>query len=214
MADEIVLAADDDETQREVLASLLQGAGYVPHTFASGDALLSSPMLAKASCILTDMRMPGTDGMALLGKLAARGQRLPVIVITAHGDVSGAVRAMRAGAFDFMEKPIEKNAFLESVKAAVELDTRARQVPDIVQDVRQGFAQLTAREREILAMIVSGKQNKIIAYDLHISPRTVETHRASLMSKMKARGPAHLIRMALLLDAGLLAAMPTQSLPA
>ena len=204
MAGEIVLAADDDETTREILATFLTEGEYTAHLFASGEALLGSPRLNEASCIVTDMRMPGLDGIDLIAELARNKRRVPIIVITGHGDIAAAVRAMRAGAFDFIEKPLERQSFLESVAAAVAAGTNAREWNTSMQSLRENYERLTAREREVLALLVAGKPNKEIAHDLDISPRTVETHRASLMSKMGASGAAHLVRMAVMYDSSLL----------
>ncbi|MFZ1990817.1 MAG: response regulator [Alphaproteobacteria bacterium] len=211
MAGEIVLAADDDETTREILTSLLAEGGYTAFVFPSGEALLNSPLLDEASCVITDMRMPGLDGLALIAELARTNRRLPIIVITGHGDILGAVRAMKAGAFDYMEKPISKTPFFESVGGGVAAGVKARELNGNIQTVRESYERLTAREREILALLVAGKPNKEIAHDLDISPRTVETHRASLMSKMGASGAAHLVRMAVMYDSNLLNAQPPQA---
>jgi len=211
MAGEIVLAADDDETTREILTSLLTEAGYDSYVFTSGEMLLNSSLLDEACCVITDMRMPGLDGMELIEELVRSNRRLPIVVITGHGDILGAVRAMKAGAFDYLEKPINKTHFFESVGGAVAAGVQARELNSNIRTVREGFERLTAREREILALLVAGKPNKEIAHDLAISPRTVETHRASLMSKMGASGAAHLVRMAVMYDSSLLNAMPPQS---
>ena len=208
MAGEIVLAADDDETAREILTSLLAEGGYDAYVFASGEMLLASPLLDEASCVITDMRMPGLDGLALIEELVRSNRRLPIVVITGHGDILGAVRAMKAGAFDYLEKPIGKAPFLESVGGAVTAGVKARVLNSNVRTVRENYERLTAREREVLALLVVGKPNKEIAHELDISPRTVETHRASLMSKMGASGAAHLVRMAVMYDSSLLNSPP------
>lgn len=210
MAGEIVLAADDDETAREILSALLTEGGFAPSLFASGDMLLNSSLLEEAACVLTDMRMPGSDGLAVVEEVVRNYRRLPVIVITGHGDVLGAVRAMKAGAFDFLEKPIKKASFLESVNAAVAEGVKARELNSSVRTVRESYQRLTAREREILSLLVAGKPNKEIAHDLDISPRTVETHRASLMNKMGASGAAHLVRMVMMYDSSLFGGNPPQ----
>ncbi len=204
MTDLIVLAADDDESSRDTLIATLVAGGYVSHVFPTGDALLKSPLLKQAACIVTDMRMSGTDGVALIDAIKSIDPHVPIIVITGQGDVSAAVRAIRAGAVEFMEKPIESHKLLKSIEAAIQAGTKGSELESMVDDVRQSFERLTPREREIFALLVAGKANKTIAYELEISPRTVETHRASLMSKMGAEGPAHLVRMAAIYDARML----------
>lgn len=204
MTDTIVLAADDDESARDTLTSILLAGGYTAFDFPSGDALLKSPLLKQAACIVTDMRMPGTDGVALIEAVKALNSQVPIIVITGLGDVSAAVRAIRAGAIDFMEKPLDRQRLLDSIEDAIGTSTKSGDLGVMIEDVRQSFDRLTPREREIFALLVAGKPNKAIANELEISPRTVETHRASLMSKMRAEGPAHLVRMAALYDARLL----------
>jgi len=204
MTDSIVLAADDDETSLDDLTSTLVGGGYPAYGFPSGDVMLKSPLLKQAMCIIIDMRMPGTDGMALIEAIKSRNAHVPVIVVTGLGDVASAVHAIKAGAVDFLEKPVERERLLSSVSAAIETGSKLSALDDMVDDVRESVERLTPREREIFALLVAGKPNKTIASELEISPRTVETHRASLMSKMRAEGPAHLVRMAALYDARLL----------
>jgi two-component system response regulator FixJ len=192
-----VFVVDDDEAVRDSLGLLLESAGLRVETFGSAPDVLSRSAHLLPACIITDVRMPGMDGLELQQALAARQIRVPVIVITGHGDVPLAVRAMKAGAYDFVEKPFSDEMILASIRTAV------RKYRDAVAEsaTASAFAarleQLTPREREVLEQLVAGYPNKVIAYNLNISPRTVEIHRARVMDKMQARSLPELVRMAL-----------------
>ncbi len=194
-ADPVVIIVDDDEAVRDSLSFLLDVAGYRTRAFASGTALLEAlPPLAAADagCLLLDVRMPEIDGVTTLERLRAAGFQLPAIIMTGHADVPLAVRAMKAGARDFIEKPFSDGAILAAVAQALEAEARA---PGHAALAR--VATLTPREREVLAGLVAGLPNKSIAYDLGISPRTVEIHRAHVMEKLEARSLSELVRLAL-----------------
>ena len=196
----VVHVVDDDAAVRRSLALLLRSAGYAVEAHESGDMFLraaSAPNGLRPGCVLLDMRMPGMDGLAVQREMAARGLGLPVVVVTAHGDVPLAVQAMRAGASDFIEKPYGGEAIIRATEAALargdEDRARAREASEAAARV----AALTPRELEVLRGLVAGRQHKVIAYDLGISPRTVEIHRANVMDKLGARSLAEALRTAL-----------------
>jgi two-component system response regulator FixJ len=194
---EIIHVIDDDEGVREGLCALLEAKNHVAQPHASCEEFLNSFSADTALCIVADLRMPGMGGLDLQAHLLEKAVDLPFIVITGHGDVSSAVRALKSGAADFIEKPIDGKLFI----AAIERATAARRVVKARLEAA-GLAQekisaLTPREREVLRHLVEGNPNKIIAHQLSISPRTVENHRARLMVKMQADSVAELVRMAL-----------------
>ncbi len=197
MADLTVYVVDDDEAVRDSLCLLLETAGHQVAAFDSGWTLLAALPSGHGGCIIADIRMPGMDGLELQQQLLARGIQLPVIIMTGHGDVPIAVRAMKAGAVDFIEKPFAEEAMLSAVRLALTQarHNRGQGGPDAVAEER--FAQLTQREHEVLRGMVAGHPNKLIAHLLGISPRTVEIHRAHVMEKTGARSLSHLVRLAL-----------------
>jgi len=195
--DATVHIIDDDEAVRQSLEFLLKGAKLPVQTHESATAFLAAlPQLAPA-CVITDIRMPGISGIDLLKQLRALPQPIPVIVITGHGDVPLAVTAMKYGAADFIEKPFDDDALLGAVQAALERKQVEGRREAERAAVLDKLAALSARERQVLDGLVAGKPNKTIAYDLAISPRTVEIYRANLMSKMNAASLSDLVRMAL-----------------
>ena len=193
---ELLHVIDDDAGLRDALAFLLEVNGVNARFYESGDAFLAALPVAEG-CLLTDVRMPGITGLELVRELKSRGVELPVIVMTGHGDVPLAVEAMKAGVVDFIEKPFSDDVLIAAIKAAFE------RLRDDVEPVaarvaaQTRLAQLSPRERDVLAGVVEGKLNKVIAYELEISPRTVEIYRANLMSKTGARNVAELMRIAL-----------------
>jgi two-component system, LuxR family, response regulator FixJ len=192
-----VYIVDDDEAVRDSLAILLESKGYTVKSFGSAlDFLAAAPSLA-ASCLIVDIRMPEMDGLELQQRLIERNFGLPLIVITGHGDVPLAVHAMKAGAIDFIEKPFASEAILISIETAfARLAAPAEQNP-VAAAAASKLDLLSPREREVLAGLLAGLPNKSIAYDLGISPRTVEIHRARVMDKMGARSLSELVRLAL-----------------
>jgi two-component system response regulator FixJ len=194
---DIVHVIDDDEASRQSLAFLLESAQIGVRTYASATMFLDLMPRTRASCVVTDVRMPGMSGIDLLRRLKELGIEVPVIVITGHGDVPLAVEAMKIGAADFLEKPFDDEVLLASVRSALRRrdgeNNRRRQRVEI--DAR--LAALSNRERDVLTGLVAGRANKQIAYDLGISPRTVEIYRANLMNKMHAGSLSELVRMAL-----------------
>jgi len=195
MGDYVVHIVDDEESVRKSLAFLLSVEGFAVRLHASATAFLEIAPTVRNGCLVTDLRMPDIDGVELLRRLRAGGNRIPALVITGHGDVPMAVAAMKAGAFDFIEKPFEDQVLIDSIRRAAEEISNDANDDQRAIDAR--LATLTGREREVLSGIVAGLPNKTIGYDLDISPRTVEVHRANIMSKMDARSLADLVRMAL-----------------
>src|SRR5215469_4441337 len=195
--DQCVYIVDDDEAVRDSLSALLESKGYEVTSFGSAAKFLETARSIPAGCLVVDIRMPEMDGLELQQQLIERSFGFPLIVITGHGDVPLAVRAMKAGAIDFIEKPFPSAAILESLVAAfARLAAPAEQDSTAVAATSK-LDLLSPREREVLEGLLAGLPNKSIAYDLGISPRTVEIHRARLMDKMGARSLSELIRLAL-----------------
>ena len=194
----LVHVIDDDDAVRESLEFLLRAAKIEVRTYDSATTFLATVPGSGAGCIVTDVRMPGLSGVDLLRQLKARGSTMPVIVITGHGDIQLAVEAMKIGAADFLEKPFDDEALLASVRSALGRLEKDAQRESERTDLSNRLAALSAREREVLEGLVAGKANKIIAFDLGISPRTVEIYRAHVMTKMNAGSLSELVRMALL----------------
>jgi two-component system response regulator FixJ len=194
---DFVHVVDDDEAVRHSLDFLLRSAQLEVRTYESAVAFLAALPTLRQGVVVTDVRMPGLDGVELVRRMKASSIDLPVIVITGHGDIKLAVEAMKAGAVDFLEKPFDDEVLLASIRSAVA--GRAAPVVDdtVTRDLQNRLRGLSAREAEVLAGLIEGKPNKTIAFDLGISPRTVEIYRANLMTKMHARSLAELIRMAL-----------------
>jgi two-component system, LuxR family, response regulator FixJ len=199
---------DDDQAVRESLAFLLTAAGLEARTHDSAEAVLDVLEGITSGCIVTDVRMPQMSGLELLQRVRQTRPDLPVIVITGHGDVPLAVEAMKAGAADFLEKPFDDEALVSAVEAALRRQASGEGRDAERRELALRIEALSGRERQVLEGLVAGRPNKIIAFDLGISPRTVEIYRANLMTKMQAASLSDLVRMALI--AGLL---PNQSLP-
>jgi two-component system response regulator FixJ len=193
----VVHVIDDDEAVRQSLAFLLGTVGMEVRTHDSAVAFLKVAPTLKAGCVITDVRMPGLSGVELLRRLRELKLGIPVIVITGHGDVPLAVEAMKIGAVDFLEKPFDDEVLLASVRSALNrLDQDLKRQSER-SDIEGRLATLSNRERDVLQGLVAGLANKQIAYDLGISPRTIEIYRANLMSKMQAGSLSDLVRMAL-----------------
>ena len=192
-----VFIVDDDAAVRDSLDALLLALGYETECFDSGVTFLDACLRVGGGCVLLDIRIPDMNGMEVQAQLHDRRPELPVIMITGHGDVSMAVRAMKAGAVDFIEKPIREEALMESIESAMALAQRTEHQQALGDAARGNLEKLTPREREVLELLVVGRPNKVIAQALDCSPRTVEIHRARIMEKMEARSLPHLVRIAL-----------------
>ena len=192
-----VLVVDDDEAVRDALKLLLEAVGLRVHTLASGDELLAGLDKLDHGIILLDIRMPGTNGLEVLRSLGELAPERVVIMITGHGDVPLAVRAMRLGAADFIEKPFADGKILEAVRSARRVVAERRDDVEARERAKSLIERLTPREAEIMALVVAGHPTKVIAADLEISPRTVEIHRQRIMQKMEARSLSQLVRLAL-----------------
>ncbi|MCG8691421.1 MAG: response regulator transcription factor [Minwuiales bacterium] len=195
--DATIFVVDDDDAVRESMQALLESVGYRVEVFGRGREFLDAYATPRPGCLLLDVRMPDLSGLEIQQQLRAGPDRLPIIIITGHGDVPMAVTAMKAGAFDFIEKPFNEDVLLETIKRALALIDEKRIDDASIEDSANRIAGLTPREREVLDQLLIGRQNKAIAAELGISPRTVEIHRARVMQKMQANSLSHLIRMAL-----------------
>jgi two-component system, LuxR family, response regulator FixJ len=193
--DAVVHLIDDDDGVRQSLAFLLATSGFAVRVYESAIAFLDAAATLQPGCIITDVRMPGIDGLELQRQLKARRIGLPVIVMTGHGDVPLAVEAMKAGAVDFIEKPFGDETLLSAIRIAIDRQTRSARRDDEVATTQTRLDTLSARELEVLDGLIAGRPNKTIAYDLNISARTVEVHRANLMAKMGAASLSELVRM-------------------
>jgi two-component system, LuxR family, response regulator FixJ len=197
-SDAVVHLIDDDEGVRQSVAFLLTTMGFAARVYPSAVAFLDALDSVQPGCIVTDVRMPGMDGIALLRALKAHGVRLPVVVITGHGDVPLAVEAMKAGAVDFIEKPFSDETLVTAIQGAIDRYAHDFRHEDEVAAIKARLDSLSPREREVLEGLITGHPNKTIAFDMKISARTVEVHRANLMTRMGARGVADLVRMVFL----------------
>jgi two-component system response regulator FixJ len=197
MAENEILIVDDDVAVRDSLRTLLEASEFSVQEFDCAARLLASPHLRDGGCVVADIRMPDMDGLALQEELIRRQICLPVIIVTGHGDVALAVRAMKAGAVDFIEKPYDETVMLDSVCRALKCSKLGRGQAVLAQNAQSRIGLLTVRERQVLAHLVAGRANKVIAYELDISSRTVEIHRAHLIEKMQARSLSDLIQLAL-----------------
>jgi two-component system response regulator FixJ len=193
-----VFVVDDDEAMRRSLKWLIESTGMCVRTFDSADAFLTAYAPDWAGCLLLDVRMPGMSGLELQAYLARADYRLPVVIITGHGDVAMAVKAMQSGALDFIEKPFHDEDLLRSIRRAVEADILTRAQRSEHAAVLMRLEELTPREHEVMELVAAGKSNKEMATALGVSAKTVEAHRAKVMDKMQATSLADLVRMALL----------------
>ncbi len=195
-ANRTVHVVDDDEAIRRSIGFLLRKAGYAVETYAAGAVFLKAVSRETPGCVLLDVRMPELDGLEVQARLAQQGIAMPVVMLTGHGDVTLAVRAIKAGAIEFLEKPFERAALLGAIEAALDQLTRAGRGQLAAADAVVRLAALTAREGEVLGGMVQGRPNKLIAYDLGIATRTVEVHRARLMEKLSAHSLSDVLRIA------------------
>src|SRR5512139_1066541 len=195
--DQFVYVIDDDDAVRESLEFLLKTANIKVQGFDSAKSFLEMLPQIKSGCIVTDVRMPDVTGIDLLRRVKELGLDIPVIVITGHGDIALAVEAMKVGAIDFLEKPFDDELILTSVRSALDKDARGARQKAELAEIHDKLAGLSNREQQVLEGLIAGKANKVIAYDLGISPRTVEIYRANLMTKMDANSLSDLVRMAM-----------------
>jgi two-component system response regulator FixJ len=197
MSNEYVFIVDDDPAIRDSIRMLLDAAGLTTRGFNSAEAFLADAS-TKRGCLIADVRMPGMSGLDLLEEIGCRQLNLPVIVMTGHADIPLAVRAMKAGAADFLEKPFDGARLTESVRRAVELGRRTHPQNEETRTAKKLLTHLSSRERTVLERLVEGQPNKAVAHELGISPRTVEIHRAHIMLKMYASNLADLVRAVLM----------------
>ena len=190
----VIRVVDDDDAFRTAVTRLLHAAGYEVRAYASSGDFLMAEEDPVPGCVLLDLRMPGPDGLELQAALARRGGPLPIIFLTAHGDVAASVRAMKGGAEDFLTKPVKREALLSAIRDAIQRDDLRREGREQLQVIRRRYEALSPRERSVLDHDVAGRLNKQIASAIGASERTVKTHRARVMSKMGASSVAELVR--------------------
>ena len=190
-----VYVVDDDAAVRDSLLLLLRLKGFVAQAFASADAFLATIRPDAHGCLLLDLRMRGTSGLELQRQIAERGMELPIIIITAHGDVAAARQAFRAGAVDFLEKPLDETALLAAIGAALDRDRRHREAAQASGALAARMSRLTRREREVMWLVGDGRPNREIAATLGLSPRTVEIYKMRMLEKLQARGLPDLLRI-------------------
>jgi len=195
-----VFVLDDDASMRKSIRWLVEDAGYTVIEFSNADDFLGSVEPAAAGCLLLDVRMPGMNGLELQRELKERSYRLPVIVITAHADVPMAVRALKLGAMDFIEKPFSEQVLLDGVRRALEVDESGRAAAADRDVVQMRMDRLTHRERQVMEMVITGASNKEMAAALEVTSKTIEAHRAKVMSKMEAGSLAELVRECMLIE--------------
>lgn len=197
----IIHVVDDDDSLRKAIMRLLKAAGYEVRGYATcGDFLLTHPV-TEPGCLLLDVRMPGPSGLELQDVLNKQSHALPIIFLTGHGDIPMSVRAMKAGAVDFLTKPVQREALFAAVKTALNHDATNRSLQDRVNSLQARYRELTQRERSVFALVVQGMLNKQIASELGIAERTVKAHRSQVMAKMQAKSLADLVRFAEWLEA-------------
>jgi two-component system response regulator FixJ len=199
---QIVHVIDDDDALRDSVRLFLVSEGLTVQTYATANDFLAALDSTSTGCVVTDVRMPGMSGMELLTHIASRGLALPVVVVTGHADVPLAVRAMKQGAVDLLEKPFQADDLIAAVRRALAAGRDSRLSALSAQEAQARLATLSVRETEVLDRLVKGQPNKIIAYEMGISPRTVEVHRANIMKKTQAGSLSELIRMFLDVDRG------------
>jgi len=196
--EQVIYVIDDDDAVRQSLEFLLKTAGYTARSFESGKAFLEILPQLRSGCVITDVRMPEITGIDLLRRVKELDVDIPVIVITGHGDISLAVEAMKLGAVDFIEKPFDDDQLLAALRSTLSRDADKAERNAEMSEIHDKLALLSNRERQVLDGLVAGNANKTIAFDLGISPRTVEIYRANLMTKMAANSLSDLVRMAMM----------------
>lgn len=197
MLEPTVYIVDDDNSVRDSLALLLNFRGFRTREFASGEAFLEAWKPEWRGCLLLDLRMTGMDGLALQQMLIDQGSRLPIVFLTGHGDIAQARTALKAGAVDFLEKPVDHESLFASVDEALRKDTQQRAEEQRLADLEGRLGRLSERERQVMERVVAGRHNREIAAELEISPRTVEVFKARMMEKMQARSVPELVKLVL-----------------
>ena len=197
-----VAIIDDDDRMRRALARLIQSVGMQAATFATAHEFLDNPIREHTDCVITDMRMPGLDGLGLQEKLQQVLSDLSVVFLTGLGKVSASVRAMKAGAVDFLEKPVEDESLLAAIARAADRTIRSRKARVELEDLQERFGRLTPREREVFSLVTAGLLNKQVGAELGTAEKTIKVHRARVLEKMKAKSSADLVRMAERLSVG------------
>ena len=192
----IVFVIDDDPSMRAALEDLISSVGLQPRLFASPQEFLEGPRLDTPGCLVLDVRLPGMSGLTFQKELERVGITLPIIFITGHGDIPMSVRAMKAGAVEFLTKPFNDQEMLDAIHAAIERDRQGRRQAVVVAELRERYTTLTERERQIMTLVVIGRANKQIAAELNLSEMTVKVHRGQAMRKMQAESLPELVRMA------------------
>jgi FixJ family two-component response regulator len=192
----VIHVVDDDALFRTAISRLLEACSYQVVVHRSADEFLGAPPTTERGCILLDVRMPGLDGLQVQDRLSERGVDLPIVFLTGHGDIAMSVRAMKAGAEDFLSKPVEKAELLDAIQRALERHDHLRERNSRLSAFRALVATLTPREREVFALVVRGKLNKQIAHDLGASERTIKAHRHSMMTKLQAKSLAEVVSIA------------------
>ncbi len=196
----VVMVVDDDAGVRNAMRTLLKSVGLASQLHSSAQEFLANYDATQPGCVLLDIRMPGMSGLELQQELNLRGATIPVIFMTGHGDIPMAVEAMQHGAFDFLQKPFRDQDLLDRIQKAIVRDAKLRESLGEHSRIRAHLDSLTEREREVLDLMIQGKQNKAIAQVLDVSPRTIEIHRARVMEKMNAESVAELVRMMMNVD--------------
>jgi RNA polymerase sigma factor (sigma-70 family) len=197
-----VFVVDDDQAMRNSLKWLIESVGVQVESFGSADEFLAQYHPGRSGCLVLDVRMPGMSGLDLQEYLAEKGIHIPVVIITGHGDVPMAVRAMKSGAIDFIEKPFNDEALLDAIRRAIAFEEQQRSYHSEYVQIQERLSHLTPREHEVMQMVTEGKSNKEIANALGVSAKTIEAHRARVMEKMQAGSLAELVRMALAANKG------------
>lgn len=195
-----VFIVDDDPAVRDSLKYMIESVGHVVEAYENARTMIDRARNPVSGCLVADLRLPGMSGLDMFDKLRELGVNLPTIVITGHGDVTAAVRAMKAGAIDFVEKPFSDQALLDRISTAMQINIVNRASAQEIAEVDQRYQQLTPRERQVMSSVAEGRLNKQIASDLGLSHKTIEVHRAHVMEKMAAKSLAELVRMAVLLE--------------